>query len=61
MAREISPLVAKIANNSLDMLNLTFNTDSAKILIKILSSWDGNMSEESIGATVFSTWQLFFY
>jgi hypothetical protein len=54
MAREISPLVAKI---SLSMLKFLNNTEikNAQHIIEILSHWNGNMNEESVGATVFST------
>jgi acyl-homoserine lactone acylase PvdQ len=54
MAREISPLVAKIALSMLSSLNET-EIEAAKQIIQILSNWNGDMSEDSIGATVFST------
>ena len=60
MAREISPLVAQI---SLSMLKFLNNTEikSAQLIIEILAHWNGDMNEESVGATVFSTFQYFFY
>lgn len=44
----------------LNSLNET-ETKSAKQIILILSQWNGDMNEESVGATVFSTFQYFFY
>jgi hypothetical protein len=38
----------------LNSLNET-ETKSAKQIILILSQWNGDMNEESVGATVFST------
>jgi acyl-homoserine lactone acylase PvdQ len=60
MARETSPLVSKIALSVLNALNET-EVKSAKHIIDILSAWNGDMNENSVGATVFSTFQYFFY
>jgi hypothetical protein len=54
MARETSPLVTKIALFVLNTLNET-EVKSAKHIIDILSSLNGDMNENSVGATVFST------
>ena len=35
--------------------------EQASSLNKILQTWHGDMSEDSVGATVFSTWQFYFY
>jgi hypothetical protein len=35
--------------------------EQAQDLIGRLATWYGDMSENSVGATVFSTWQFFFY
>jgi acyl-homoserine lactone acylase PvdQ len=53
-------LVSKIALSVLKGLNET-EVKLAKQIIDILSTWNGDMNENSVGATVFSTFQYFFY
>jgi hypothetical protein len=60
MARDITPVVSNLANQMLNELSPKLRDDAQKVLNK-LSHWYGEMSENSVGATVFATWQFYFY
>jgi len=60
MARDITPVVSNLANQMLNELSPKLREDAQKVLNK-LSHWYGEMSENSVGATVFATWQFYFY
>lgn len=60
MARDITPNVSKLAFAILDELDEKSQQQAIEA-ISYLNLWYGEMSEQSVGATVFSTWQFFFY
>ncbi len=60
MARDINPLVIKLAIEMIDVLS-PIHSEHAQEIIGKLNHWYGDMSEYSVGATVFATWQFYFY
>ena len=60
MARDITPLVSKFIHQMIPVLS-PIEAEQAYDAIARLSTWYGDMSENSVGATVFSTWQFYFY
>lgn len=60
MARDITPTIAKLGYSVIDLLS-PIEAEKAQETLARLSHWYGDMGENSIGATVFSTWQYFFY
>jgi penicillin amidase len=55
MARDITPLVTKLAIEMLDVLSPIHAEHTQEIVGKLIH-WYGDMSESSVGATVFATW-----
>jgi acyl-homoserine lactone acylase PvdQ len=60
MARDITPHVTKLATEMLEVMSPKDSEKALEILSK-LTHWYGDMSENSIGATVYATWQFHFY
>ncbi len=60
MARDITPHVISLANSIINELSPN-DSEKAKKIIDKLKFWHGEMHETSIGATIFSVWQLKFY
>jgi hypothetical protein len=60
MARDITPLVSSLGQTMLDILT-PIEAEKAQETLSRISHWYGDMSENSVGATVFATWQYFFY
>jgi hypothetical protein len=55
MARDITPLITKIVHQMIPVLS-PIEGEQAQDLIGRLATWYGDMGENSVGATVFSTW-----
>lgn len=59
VARDLTPLIIKISQGA--TINLSKEELSAvEEMISILKNFDGNMTPESIGASVYSYWHYFF-
>lgn len=55
MARDITPIVTKLANSAMKDLDFK-EAQKAELALNKLAHWYGEMHENSIGATVFATW-----
>eukprot|EP00347_Sterkiella_histriomuscorum_P007762 403347656 len=60
MARDTVPFMARLANSFVKHLE-SEQQDKATKVLDILNHWHGEMSEDSVGATVYSVWQYLFY
>ncbi len=60
MARDITPVLTKLIEYMIPSLP-SIEIEKAREVIGRLATWYGEMNENSVGATVFSTWQFFFY
>lgn len=63
-ARELTPHIISITEHTIAEPSHQFSEDDRneiKTVLNILESFDGLMDKESIGATVYSYWQYFFY
>jgi Penicillin amidase len=60
MARDIVPSVRTLVLDTIPALS-PLDGEKAQDLVGRLATWYGSMDEISVGATIFSTWQFFFY
>jgi hypothetical protein len=55
LARDFIEPIVRIIHSMLDQLTREERQDAEK-LIPVLDKWHGEMYEDSIGATIYSTW-----
>jgi len=60
VARELVPHIVKIARREIDNLELMVQ-DNASKMVSFLEGFKGKMSKDSIAASVYNYWQIFFY
>jgi len=60
VARELVPHIVKIARIEIDNLELMVQ-DNASKMVSFLEGFKGKMSKDSIAASVYNYWQIFFY
>ena len=60
MARDTMPIIAKLAEKMFPSLDKK-KAQEAEQAFNRLVSWYGQMSEDSIGASVYAVWQVKFY
>lgn len=56
VARELTPVISRIAHKQLEKITDDEELRKASEMLKLLEAWNGDMSEESVGATVYSVW-----
>ncbi len=59
MARDNTPIILRLSKQILSQLDKE-SASRASEAIKILNDWRGEMTEESIGASVYSVWEAKF-
>lgn len=60
MARDLNPLIVSLTEKHLSLLTPS-QQQSAQNALVLIHNWHGDMSEESVAATVHAQWQLTFY
>lgn len=60
VARDLVPHIVAIARREMDNLGLS-DQDKARKMVGLLECFKGKMAKDSVGASVYSYWQLFFY
>ena len=60
VARELAPHVVTISKKAVDDLSLKDQRKAEK-MIALLDGFNGEFNKESVGASVYSYWQIFFY
>lgn len=60
MARDITPIVVNLTRQMFDIIEPQ-DHDKLEMIVNRLSNWYGDMAENSVGATIYSTWHYMFY
>jgi len=59
-ARDVTPFILKAIKGALPDIDKAKHQDLYE-MIQILEKWDGSFAEDSVPATVYSYWQMYFY